>query len=194
MRKSHVFVATALGALVSWSISASAADRYEIDKAHTNIAFLVDHLGYSDMLGQFQDFAGEFTFDGSSTSDVTVNLTIQAASIDTDHQARDNDLRSPSFFNVQEFPEITFVSTSVRPTGETSAKLAGDLTMLGVTRPLTLDVTFNGAAPWPFDPNRFVAGFSARGTLKRSNFGMKYEVPMVGDEIQLIIEVEGVRQ
>lgn len=195
MRISRILIALAFGAAAAGlSFSASAADRYVIDRDHTNIAFLIDHLGYSQMLGQFQDFDGEFTFDGSSTNEAAVHLTIDAASIDTDLKSRDNDLRSPSFFSVQEFPEITFTSTSIEPTGEKTAKLTGDLTMLGVTRPLTLDVTFNRAAPWPYDPNRYVAGFSARGTLNRSDFGMKYELPAIGDEVQLIIEVEGIRQ
>jgi polyisoprenoid-binding protein YceI len=195
MRISRILVALACGAtMAGLAHGAAAADRYMIDKAHTNIAFLIDHLGYSKMLGQFQTFEGEFTFDGSSVSDASVELTIDAASIDTDHEARDNDLRSPSFFNVQEFPEITFVSMSVEPTGEKSAQLTGDLTMLGVTQPLTLDVTLNNVAPSPFNPNAFIAGFSARGTLKRSAFGMKYALPAIGDEVQLIIEVEGIRQ
>jgi polyisoprenoid-binding protein YceI len=179
-----------------FSQPAAAADRFAMDKVHTNIAFLINHLGYSNMLGQFQEFEGEFLFDQQTITNSRISLTIQTASIDTDHEARDKHLRSPDFFNALEFPTMTFTSTGIEKTGDNSGRVTGDLTLLGTTRPVTLDVTFNKMAPHPiaFYKGVMVAGFSARGTVKRSAFGMKYGLPNLGDEITLILEVEGHRK
>lgn len=171
-----------------------AADTYKLDPVHSNIVFATDHMGFAKMIGQFQEFDGTFTFDGNSAEGVTVEVVVKTASIDTDHEARDKHLTSPDFFNAQEFPEMTFKSTSVEPTGDNTAKLTGELTLLGVTKPITLDVTFNKADANPMDPNVFIAGFSAKGTLKRSDFGMQYGQGAIGDEVMLWIEAEGHRQ
>ncbi len=188
-------VTVVLAALLAGLISqpAAAADRFVMDKAHTNVAFLINHLGYSNMLGQFQDFEGEFVFDKGAVGNSRITLTIRTASIDTDHEARDKHLRSPDFFNALEFPTMTFTSTGVAKTGDNTGRVTGDLTLLGITHPVTLDVTFNKMAPHPIPYYKgvMVAGFSARGTLKRSAFGMKYGLPSLGDEITLILEVEG---
>ncbi len=122
-----------------------------------------------------------------------MTLTIQTASVDTAVGDRDDHLRSPDFFNAEEFPTIEFVSTGVTKTGDKTGTLAGNLTMLGVTKPVTLDVTFNKVGPHP-NPQMAgveVAGFSASTTVKRSEFGMNTFVPAVGDDIELWIEVEG---
>jgi polyisoprenoid-binding protein YceI len=178
-------------AFSSWT-AAQAADRFEIDASHTNIVFIVNHLGYSNMIGQFQEFEGEFMLDGHNYSSATVNLTIKTASVDTDHQARDDHLRSPDFFNAAEFPEMTFKSTSISGTDK-KLLVTGDLTLLGVTKPVTLDVDVNDMKPHPLPQYNgvLVAGFSARSTIKRSDFGMKYALGGIGDEIHLLLEVEG---
>ncbi|MDJ0949482.1 MAG: YceI family protein [Alphaproteobacteria bacterium] len=187
---SALAVATALCVA---GLSAQAADTFKVDPDHTNIIFSVNHLGYSDMFGQFNKFEGEFVFDDQDVSKSKVSIVVDTASVDTDHQKRDDHLRSPDFFNASEFPEMTFTSKSIEKTGDNTGKINGELTMLGVTRPISLDVTFNKKAPHPLPQYNgvLVAGFSARGSVKRSDFGMKYGVPNLGDEITFFIEVEG---
>ncbi len=172
---------------------ASAADRFDFDKVHTNIVFLVDHLGFSRMVGQFQDFDGHFLFDPDQVADSAVSVTIETTSVDTDHEKRDDHLRSPDFFNAAEFPQMTFRSTGIDVTGEKTGLITGDLTLLGVTRPVVLDVTFNGMGPHP-SPQMAgvtVAGFSGRTTLRRSEFGMTGFLPGLGDKVEIWLEVEG---
>jgi len=182
--------------LFSTGLVAHAADRFKIDPAHANVVFLITHFDYSRMIGQFQEFEGEFTYDENDLSNSEVRVTVQTASVDTDHQKRDEHLRSPDFFNAAEFPEMSFVSTGVEPTGENTARVTGDLTLLGVTKPVTLDVTVNKVAPHPL-PNYegvLTAGISARGTLQRSDFGMTKFVPGIGDEVEIWIEAEAYKQ
>jgi len=187
----RIFMAAAIAAGISGP--ALAADTFEIDPAHTNVVFLVDHLGYSNMIGDFNDISGTFVFDHDNIANSKVELVIQAASIDTDHDARDEHLRSPDFLNVEEFPEITFVSTAVEQTGDNTGKITGDLTILGETKPVTMDVTFNSVAPHPIPSYNgvVVAGFSARAQVNRIDHGMTYGQGGIGDVLDLIIEVEG---
>ncbi len=192
-KTTSTIVALALSAGIGLTSAMPAnAATFEIDPTHSNIVFLVDHLGYSRMVGQFQDWGGSFDFDETKPETSSIQLIIKTESVDTDHAKRDDHLRSPDFFNAVEFPELTFKSTAVKVTGKNTGELTGDVTLLGVTKPVTLDVTFNKAAnnPW----GQFVAGFSATGSLKRSEFGMTTMLGGLGDKIDLIIEVEGERQ
>ena len=187
-------VALALGlGVVPAAQPAQAAETFAIDLAHSNIVFLIDHLGYSRMIGQFQDFEGSFVFDEADVTKSTLSVTVQTASVDTDHEARDNHLRSPDFFNAAEFPEMTFKSTAIERTGDNTGKITGDLTLLGTTKPVTLEVTFRKKAPHPVPQYNgvLVAGFSARTSIQRSEWGMKTFVPSLGDEIEIWIEIEG---
>ncbi|MBI2311411.1 MAG: YceI family protein [Betaproteobacteria bacterium] len=186
------------GSLVLSALPAAyaAAEEFDIDPQHSNVVFLIDHLGYSRMVGRFNDFSGDFTFDEANYGTAKVSFAVKTESVDTRHPKRDDHLRSPDFFNAKEFPAMTFRSTRVEKNGDRTAKLIGEVTLLGVTRPVTLDVRFNKRAehPLPAYNKVMVAGFSARGKVKRSDFGMKYALPGVGDEIELIIEVEGHRK
>ena len=178
--------------MVGLSSGASKAADFAIDKAHTNIMFSVMHLGYSRMIGQFNDFKGDLSFDPKSAANSKVSVVINAASVDTDHEARDKHLRSPDFFNTKEFGEIRFVSTGIQTTGDKTGRISGNFTLLGVTKPVTLDVTFNGMRPHPLPKYKGVltTGFSARTKIKRSDFGMKYALGGIGDEIDITLEVE----
>ena len=120
-------------------------------------------------------------------------MTIQADSVDTQHDKRDEHIRSPDFLNVKEFPEITFTSTDVEKTGEKTADITGDLTLHGTTKPVTLDVTLNKMGPHPLpDYNEILtAGISARATIQRSEFGVDQYAPAIGDEMKLMFEIEG---
>ena len=182
--------------VLALSSPASAADTFIIDPAHTNIVFFVNHLGYSNLIGQFNVFSGSFVFDQENPANSKVELVIEADSVDTDHKGRDEHLRSPDFLNVEEFPETTFVSTSVVKTGAKTGKVTGDLTILGRTRPITLDVTFNKVAPHPIPSYNgvLVAGFSARAKVNRIDYGMTYAQGGIGDVLDLYIEVEGHKQ
>lgn len=167
----------------------AAADTYAIDGDHTAILFAVNHLGFSRAFGRFKDFDGEFTFDGRFGPGAKVELVIQTESVFTDASRRDQHLRSPDFFAAAEFPQITFKSTKVEPKGEKGATITGDLTLHGVTKPVSIDVTLNKVGPNPRGVP--TAGFSGKTTLKRSDFGMKYLQGAIGDEIEIWLEVEG---
>lgn len=189
-----LFAALACAALLLSAAPARAeAERYTLDKAHTQIMFKVSHLGFSFSHGRFPDFDGSFTFDRENPANSAVNVTIRTAGIQMDDQKWNDHLKNPDFFNVEAYPEMTFKSTGIKVLSDKTADITGDLTLLGVTKPVTLHVTHNKSDKFPFG-DRYVSGFSATGTLKRSDFGMSYGLPGVGDEVQLMIEVEGVRE
>ncbi len=169
--------------------------RYELDPTHTTIAFLVDHLGYADTLGAFLEFEGGFTYDMDTRELSNVEITVKTASVESFNEARDNHVRSKDFLDVEAFPVMTFKADSGAPANETTGTVEGNLTLLGQTHPLTLDVTLNKAEKYPFGHGRFTLGISARGTVQRSAYGMAYAVDngFVGDEVQLIIETEAMR-
>jgi len=175
-------------------------EAYKLDPDHTSIGFLVMHIGYQRQLGMFLEKEGTLTFDRETGQLSDLTVTIETDSVFTGHEKRDNHLKGGDFLNAEEFPTMTFVGQRVEQTGESSGTLHGELTLLGVTRPLALDVTFNKAAEYPFGgglfggPN-FVVGFSARATIERSQYGMTYGVDngLVGDKVELIIEAEAIR-
>lgn len=179
--------------------SASAAENYAFDKAHTEILFSYSHLGNSRAFGSFQEFMGDVALDKDDPSASRIDVTIAATSIASGLDAFDTHLKSADFFHAEAFPEIRFVSTSVEPTGDTTASVTGELTIKDQTRPVVLDVTLNYlgehqlGAYVPDYAGMEVAGFSAKGTLLRSDFGLDMLVPMVGDEVELIIETELLR-
>ncbi len=167
-----------------------AADTYDFDKDHTHIIFFVSHIGFSNMIGRIKSFNGHFTFDENAPEKSTLDVTLIPASVDTDVPALNKMLMSDKFLNAYAFPEMHFKSTKVVVTGKNTGDVIGDFTLLGVTRPLILHVTYNKSGIHPLT-NDFVSGFSADATLKRSDFGMKAFVPDVGDEVRIHIEAEG---
>jgi len=164
---------------------------FTIDESHVHAAFRVSHLGFSDTIGGFKKISGSFTLDTDDLAASSVDVIIDTTSIDTGWAKRDEHLRGDDFFKVATFPDMTFTSTSVVPTGDRSAAVTGDLTMLGQTHPVTLDVVFNQAGKHPFT-GKYVAGFSATGTLDRTQWGMTYGAPALGTQIALLIEAEGI--
>ena len=169
---------------------------YELDRDHTLVGFLVDHVGFAKTFGQFQKVEGSFCFDEQALSLSGVRVVADAASITTLHAARDRHLRSDDFLDVRKHPSITFVGTASAPGAERQGTVTGDLTLLGQTRPLTLAVTWNKSGTYPFADKHQAIGISARGRLKRSEFGMTYGVAdgLVGDEIEILIEFEARRK
>ncbi len=172
------------------AVPAFAVDTYTLDKEHTNVIFMVNHLGFSDMVGRFEDVSGSFTFDPASPAMGTADIRLNPAAIRTSSAKLDEHLRGPDFFNTAKFPDIRFVSVSVKPKGPSDAELTGNLTLLGVTKPVVLAVHFNKADYQPIT-GIWVAGFNATAKIKRSDFGMTKYVPMVGDEVSIIISTEG---
>lgn len=174
-----------ISALLLASSVSMAAD-YKIDPAHSGVIFKVGHLGVSTTPGRFNEFEGNFSLadDGKSGS---ATLTIKADSVDTNHEARDKHLRSPDFLDVKQFPSLTFNSTKFD--GKT---LSGDLTLHGVTKPVSFDVNKIGEGKDPWGGYR--AGFEAKTVIQRSDFGITYFIPGVTDRTEIEVYVEGIRQ
>lgn len=183
--------------LLSLGLSAQAlASDYVIDtdKDHAFIEFKIAHLGYSWLLGRFDDFNGTFSYDEKNPSASKVDVTINVVSVDTNHAERDKHLRSADFFDVDKFPQAHFVSTSFKELGNGKAVLKGKFTLRGITRDITINVTHvgHGADPW----GGYRRGFEGKTRLKLTDF----EIPkaaMLGPaaaEVQLYFSFEGVRQ
>lgn len=166
---------------------------YEIDPTHASIGFLVDHIGYAKVLGQFLKTEGSFVFDEETLELSDVNVTIDASSVFTNHDARDNHVRSNDFLAAGDNPDITFTASGGQIETDRTGTVTGDLTIRGVTKPVTLDVVWNKTAPYPFGHKKQTIGVSARGSILRSDYDMTYaQGGIVGDQVDLIIEVEAI--
>lgn len=182
-------------ALTTLSCTAfAAAENYTIDPEHTFPHFTINHLGFSTMHGRFNSTKGKIVMDRTGNTSA-VDITIDAASVDTGFKKRDDHLRSPDFLNVAEFPEITYKSSKITFNGPAKATVDGTMTIAGVSKPVKLDVQRINCGIHPMDPKKqkFVCGFDATTKIKRSDFGVKYALPAVGDEMAITLEVEGVR-
>jgi polyisoprenoid-binding protein YceI len=175
------------------AFSAQAADTYKLDPTHTSVLFIVNHLGFSDYQGRFGGVTGELTLDRENPSASSATITIDLNQIDSGVEALDNHMKSADFFNVEEFPTATFTSTSVELVGDNAATVTGDLTLLGETKPLVLDVSLSGEGTHPMTGDE-VVGFSADGVVTRTDYGMDFLVPGVGDEVTLQISSEFLKQ
>lgn len=179
--------------LICSSPASAAPERYTFDPLHTQISFMVNHLGFSYSTGKFLKFSGGFIFDQEKPEESSVDVTIDVNSINMDDATWEEHLKAENFFNVKKFPTITFKSTKIIVSSKISGQLFGNLTILGVTRPVVLDVVFNKVGVHPFTKNK-VAGFSANTTIFRSDFGMNYAIPDIGEGVTINIEVEGILQ
>lgn len=191
--KTLLVAAVAAAGLSLTGAPAVAGDTYALDKPHTQIKFSVNRGGWTRIAGWFEKFDGLIVFDEADVTKSSVEATIDTGSINTGFARRDAHLRSPDFFNAKEIPTMTFKSTGVVKTGDKTGKITGNFTMLGVTKPVTLDVTFNRKAVHPRAKKVFT-GFTAVGTLKRSDFGMKYGMGPIGDEISIEIQALAVKK
>lgn len=169
-----------------------AADEFELDPAHTYPHFSIAHLDFSVMHGRFNESRGTVVMDREGNRS-SVRVTVKAASVDTGHDKRDEYLQGSQFLDAARFSEIIFQSTRVEYTGPSTAQVQGSLTLRGVTRPLTLEVTRMVCETHPIK-RTYACGFSARGTLRRSDFGMTAYLSMVGDKVDIRIEAEGDRK
>ncbi|MCB5200717.1 YceI family protein [Loktanella sp. TSTF-M6] len=189
-------IATLIGLLALADTVSAEPARFELDPAHTTIAFLVDHVGYAATLGLFAEVSGGFTYDTETQELSDLEVTVRTQSVETLNDARDEHVRSGDFLAVADHPDMVFTADGGVPSDATSGTVTGDLTLLGQTHPLTLDVTLNKAEAYPFGHGRFTLGISARGSLQRSQWGMVYGVDngLVGDTVTLIIETEAMRE
>ena len=167
---------------------------YAFDKkgAHQFVMFKISHLGYSWLYVRFNDFDGSFTVDADNPENSSVQATIQVASLDSNHAERDKHLRGDDLLDVGEYPTATFKSTKIEKTGEKTAKITGDFTLHGVTKPVTLDAKLLGYGDDPWGGYRM--GLEASTTLKLADFGITYDLGPASETVDIIISVEGVRQ
>ena len=174
--------------LAALPFAAHASDSYTVDPAHTYAHFSVNHMGFSTMHGRFDKTSGKATLDMAAKTG-SVDISIESASVSTGFAKRDDHLKSPDFFNAAEYPAITFKSSSIKFKGNAPASIEGELTMLGVTKPVTLTVSEFKCGENPMS-KKYECGAGASAKIKRSDFGMTKFLPAVGDDIKLEFEIE----
>ena len=165
------------------------------DKMHSKLTFTVTHLLVSDVDGLFKNFDVTITTTKADFSDAVFDLSAEAASINTEVEMRDNDLKSANFFDVANYPKITFKSTAIKPNGQSKYKLTGNLTMHGVTKLVTMDLWYRGTTENPMSKKKD-AGFKLTGTLKRSDFNIASKTPsaIVSDEVEIKADGEFIKE
>ncbi len=176
-----------------FAVSAFAVDTYKIDPAHTAIIFKVSHLGFSNTYGMFPDVDGSFVLDEAKPEKSSVELKIKVDALSTHNEKRDQHLKGPDFFGTKTNKLITFKSTSIKPDGKNKFKMTGDMTLNGITKPVTFDMTRNRTGQDPWGGTR--TGFDGTAKLKRSDFKMNFMSGenAIGDDVDVIISAEGIK-
>jgi polyisoprenoid-binding protein YceI len=162
------------------------AGTYDVEPYHTRVLFSVSHMGFTTWYGEFTNVSGSLNLDSRKPAGSALEIHIPVSTITTTNAKLDGELKGDQWFDATQFPEMVFKSTKITETGKGVANVTGDLTLHGVTRPVTLAVKFNGAGTNPLD-KKYTAGFEVSGKIKRSDFGMKTYVPLIGDDVDLII-------
>ncbi len=192
---STLFRGAAIAVLLLSASSAIAADTnpatvtggtFAVESSHTRVQFAVSHMGFSTWYGDFTGATGTLNLDAKNVAASKVDITIPTASVSTTNATLDGELKSADWFDAAKYPTIRFVSTKVVKTAPNKAAITGDLTFHGVTKPVTLNATFVGSGDNPMS-KKYTVGFDATATLKRSDYGVKTYVPMIGDETTLRI-------
>ena len=172
------------------SVAAQAApETYQLEKTHVDLLFGINHAGFSQKHGSFRELDATLVYDAQKPEGSEVKVTVKTDSLDTAFPARDKDVKGPMFLDTAKYPEMSFNSSRVTRSGEKTLRVEGNLTLHGVTRPLVLEATLNQLGPNPFD-KRPTVGFSATGTLKRSDFGIATYIPVIGDVVTITIDAE----
>jgi len=192
MQRKHPLLAVLAAALLLPGLAL--ADRYVIDTdhAHAFILFRIQHLGYSWLTGRFNDFSGSFEYDENNPSAASVQVDIDTASVDTNHAERDKHLRGEDFLEVDKYPKARFESTAFKQNPDGTATLEGELTLHGVTRPVTIAVEQIGHGPDPWGGYR--RGFEGTTRITLADYGIDYNLGPKSKEVKLILSVEGIRQ
>lgn len=191
MLRTRMVVMAAFMAVMGSGAREAAADQYKFDPGHTAVVFKISHLGMSETYGRFNDVTGSFTLASAEDDGSGFEVAIKTASVDTGNKKRDDHLRSPDFFNANQFPVITYKTTKVQ-THDGRLNLTGDLTLHGVTKEVAISLKKHGEGKDPWGNYR--AGFSAKFTIKRSDFGMAGMPDAIGDEVTLMVSFEGIRE
>ena len=173
--------------------SAHAADKYTLEKSHTKMLFFVDHLGFSNFIGAFTKFDGSFTFSEQHPESSAIDVTVYAKSIRTDSTELDEKLMAEDMFDAAKYPDVHFKSASIKVVGKNKGIIMGDLTIRDVTKPTSLNVVYNKCGTHPLT-KQYVCGFTAKGAIKRSDFGLSAWKGFVGDVVTLHFEVEGISE
>ncbi len=185
-----LLVAPAAAQGVSTDASLAPAGTYAVDKSHARLSWSISHFGVSTYTGWFTSFDATISFDPTAPEKSSLKATVDPKSVHTLDPKFDEEIASEKFFDAAKFPEITFVSTKVEKTSDTTGKITGDLTFHGVTKPVTMDVTFHGGMQSPMK-NTYVLGFNGTATFKRSEFGVTEYIDFgLGDDITVTIEGE----
>lgn len=189
MKISKIIAFTLLSSL---GVAAPAADTYQIDPVHSSVLFKVRHLNVTDFYGRFDDVSGTVTLDPANAANDSLNLEVKADSLDTHNEKRDQQSKGPDFLNVKQFPTITFKSTKVENAGDDTYNVTGNLTLRGVTKPLTIEFKKTGEGKGMKEEYR--AGGETQFTIKRGDFGMTYMPNVVGEDVTLIVSLEGIKK
>lgn len=188
-----LLMAVALSGAAAMPGMASAADyKLDVEGAHAFINFKIKHLGYSWLTGRFNTFDGQFSYDAANPEASSIEVTIDTASIDSNHAERDKHLRGEDFLNVSEFPKATFKSTSYKAIDEDSGELTGVLTLHGVTKTISFPVEKLGEGNDPWGGYR--AGFTGTTSLKLTDYGINYNLGPASTHVDLELHIEGIRQ
>lgn len=174
------------------AVAKAEVETFKFDKPHTQIIFFVDHMGFAKSSGKFLDYDGAINWDKGDVTKSSVEVTIPVSSLEMGDKTWNEHTLGEKLFDAAKYPTMTFKSTSVKQTGDKTADVTGDLTLHGVTKPVTLAVTYNNTGKHPMMP-RMETGFSATANIKRSEFGMTENIPMIGDDVEIRIEVEAYR-
>ena len=191
LSRSIVAGVTGVALLASGSV-ALAADTYQVDPEHSTLIFRVKHLGAGWAYGRINQPTGSVTIDGQNPANSTFQIEADAAKIDTANAKRDDHLRGPDFFSAKQFPKLSFKSTGVSKAGDDKYAVAGDLTIRGVTRPVTVELQHVGTVDDRGGGKR--TGFEGTFTIKRSDFGVNYMPEGLGDEVRVIVSFEATRR
>lgn len=191
MKKSLIALITSF---VLLAFKPAAVNTWNTDPAHSKLTFTVTHMMVSDVEGSFKNFSATINSSKDDFSDAVVNLSADVASISTDNDQRDGHLKSPDFFDAANNPKLTFKSTLFKKTGDKTYKVTGNLTIHGVTKPVTLDATFRGVYTNPMS-KKISAGFKVTGTINRKDFGIgtKFANAMVSDEVTITANTEFIK-
>jgi polyisoprenoid-binding protein YceI len=170
---------------------------YELDPAHTRLGFVARHAMVTNVRGQFKTFTGHLHINEADPSKSNATVTVEMASLTTENDQRDGHLRSGDFFDVDAYPHMTFTSTAAEKVGDDHYRMTGDLTIRDATRPITLDLTFNGSAKDPYGNLR--AGFEGTATINRKDFGLSWNAALetggllVGDKIKIELDISAIK-
>jgi polyisoprenoid-binding protein YceI len=190
--KTNLIKCLALGGLLAAGPLYAAEYAIDTEGAHASVNFRANHLGFSWVTGRLEKFDGSFNYDAADPNSASVSITIEAASVNTNQAERDKHLRSAEFLDAATYPEITFMSTSYKTNGDGTGVLKGDLSLHGITKPVTINVTRVGEGDDPWGGYR--AGFQGTAELKLKEFGINYNLGPAAETIYLDLNIEGVRK